>query len=166
MRRNKGFTLIESMMVIAILAILAAVALPSMREAQANARVKSVAGDIAAAMAEARAQAAGRQRSVSVTANTGGWNKGWKMAFTVMSASAAISLADHHGLPESAVVTVIPDKKILVFQSNGMVQDEVGTLVNAITFLVCDSNVTGERGLEVTLSALGRTATKKSAKCG
>ena len=153
-------------MVIAILAILAAVALPSMREAQANARIKSVAGDIAAAMAEARAQAAGRQRSVSLKAHADGWNKGWEMEFAVLSASDAIALAGHHGLPESAEVTADPALKELVFQSNGMVQDKDGALVNAITFLVCDSNVTGERGLEVTLSALGRTATKKSAKCG
>jgi len=44
MNQNKGFTLIEFVIVIAIIAILAAVALPRMMDAQDNAHESSVAG--------------------------------------------------------------------------------------------------------------------------
>ena len=159
---NKGFTLIESLMVIAIMAILAANAVPSMRMAQANARVKSAAGDIANVMAAARSQAAGRQRSVSLKAETGGWNKGWVMKFQV-AITGVPDIAAHRGLPSSSVVTATPNITELIFLPSGLVQKADGTAITNVVFAVCDSSVAGESGRSVTLTRLGRTTTKANA---
>lgn len=160
---NKGFTLVESLIVITIMAILAAIAVPGMRMAQANSRVKSAASDISAVMADARSQAAGRQRSISLTAEPDGWNKGWVMAFTVAIAGVP-DLAAHRGMPESIQLTLTPDIDELVFLPGGVVQKSDATAIDTVTFTVCDSNVAGESGKMVTLTRMGRT-TIKAAVC-
>lgn len=160
----KGFTLIESLIVIAIMAILAAIAVPSMRMAQANSRVKSAAGDISAVIADARSQAGGRQRSISLKAEPDGWHKGWVMTFTVAIAGVP-DLAAHRGMPESIQLTLNPDIDELVFLPGGMVQKSDATAIDTVTFTVCDSSIAGESGKMVTLTRLGRT-TMKAAACG
>lgn len=162
---NKGFTLIESMMVIAILAVLAAIAVPGMQLAQANSRIRSAAGDISAAIADARSQAAGRQRSVSLTSVGGEWRNGWVMNFTVPIAGIP-DMAAHRGLPASTTVTAAPDMDALVFLPNGMVTQVDGTAINSVVFQVCDSNITTEVGRNVTMSRLGRTITQPHANAG
>lgn len=157
--RNKGFTLIESLVVIAVMAILAAIAVPGMRMAQANARVKSAAGDISSVIADARSQAAGRQRSITVKAEAGGWNKGWVMKFTVAIAGVP-DLAANRGLPASAEVTATPNIDELVFLPNGLVQKKDGTAIDTVVFKVCDSNVATETGKSVTLTRRGRATTQ------
>lgn len=57
LRRQKGFTLIELMIVIVVMAILAAIAVPSYREYQAQSRHKGAVRQIASDLMAARMQA-------------------------------------------------------------------------------------------------------------
>ncbi len=161
--RNKGFTLIESLVVIVILSIVAMVAVPSIQMAQANSRVRSAASDLSAAIASARSEAAGRQRSISLTAEGAGWNEGWVMAFTVAIAGVP-DLAAHRGMPDSVEVTADPALDVLLFLPSGLVLDEDEDAIDTVTFLVCDDSVEGERGQTVTLTRLGRTSSQVAAE--
>jgi len=66
MRRNKGFTLVEMIVVLVILAALAALAAPSFSRTIVSARLRASAAEVRATLARARALAVagGRERSV------------------------------------------------------------------------------------------------------
>ena len=157
-RRNKGFTLIESMVVVAILAIVVALAMPAMQTAQANARVRSAAADIMSVLVDARAQAIGRQRNLTLTAESGEWQKGWVLALTV-PVNGVEDVAAHRGLPPSIQVTLVEDTGLAAveFLTTGLVQKVDGSAINSLTFRVCDSAIATEVGRDITLSRLGRT---------
>ena len=69
---SKGFTLVELMVVIAVLAILAAVAMPSYRELMDNYRVRKAGEDVVSLISNARSGAVKLHRQVNVSFTTGG----------------------------------------------------------------------------------------------
>lgn len=73
-----GFTIIELMVVVAIVAVLAAIGLPSMRDLVKTNRMKTLSLDIYGSLALARSEAIKRNSaSVSMVAAAGGWQGGW-----------------------------------------------------------------------------------------
>lgn len=83
MRSNRGFTLIELMIAVSLLAVLVALAAPAMGDFIVRQRVASQAGELALAMAMARSEAIKSAASVSViprTATAAGWSNGWCVA--------------------------------------------------------------------------------------
>jgi type IV fimbrial biogenesis protein FimT len=77
MPRIQGFTLIEAMFVMVILAVLAGLAAPSMREFMAAQRLKTPASDLYASLALARSEAIKRNSPVEVVPNATDWAQGW-----------------------------------------------------------------------------------------
>lgn len=77
---QRGFTLTEIMMVIAILGILTAFALPSFRQYVANQRVKSASFDLISTLSFARSEAVKRNATVDITPASGGWTNGWTIS--------------------------------------------------------------------------------------
>lgn len=79
----RGFSLIELMVVIAIMAILLGVAAPALRDFVAGQRVKAASFDLASAVALARSEAIKRNAAVTVKPNSGtAWESGWKVETT------------------------------------------------------------------------------------
>jgi type IV fimbrial biogenesis protein FimT len=75
---GRGFTIIELLITIAVIAVAAAVALPSFREFNIRMAVTSTTNDLVHAINVARAEAAKRGSNVTVTA-AGSWTNGWSV---------------------------------------------------------------------------------------
>lgn len=101
-RHARGFTLPELMIGIAIMAILATVAAPSMSELIASQRVKGASSDVFTALLRTRSEAIKRNRPVTLAPKTAGsWAGGWVIAHPV---TANLMLLDH-GAVAGATIT-------------------------------------------------------------
>lgn len=78
--RCAGFTIVEMMVTVAILAILVSIALPSFRNFIEDQRVKSVASELHASIILARSEALKRNVSITLAPRDGGWAAGWRTA--------------------------------------------------------------------------------------
>ena len=83
-KRSQGFTIIELMMAIMIMAILAFVAAPAMRDMIQRNKVEVTATSIMRSIVAARSEAISRNQPVvmcsstdGATCSTGGWDDGW-----------------------------------------------------------------------------------------
>lgn len=82
-RTQRGFTLIELMMTLVVVVILAAVAMPAMREFNVRGNVTSATNDLVVALNLARSEAVKRGRNVLVVAASGDWSNGWNVQTAV-----------------------------------------------------------------------------------
>ncbi len=80
---KRGFTLIELMVTVAVLAIMATIAIPNFQTFLMNSRMASQANDVITAFNLARSEAVKRAANVTVCASsngtscTGSWQQGW-----------------------------------------------------------------------------------------
>jgi type IV fimbrial biogenesis protein FimT len=102
--RSRGFTLIELMVVVVIVAIMVTVGMPSFTNFIASQRVKTAAGDFTIAAIQARSEAIKRNAEVGVVAAATGWKDGWNIKF------GAVPLGEqsaYTGLTMTSAVTEI-----------------------------------------------------------
>jgi len=71
--RARGFTLIELMIAVTVVGILTAMALPTMKSATQNNRVKSLSSDMHISLMLARSEAIKRGADVELSGTSGGW---------------------------------------------------------------------------------------------
>lgn len=152
-RRVGGFTLIEVLIVLVVAAILATMAAPSLTSIIATQRAKSVATDLHLSLTVARSEAASRNASVTVAANSGAWQNGWQIYPTATPANVIQNYAATRGATiDSGGVTSV------IYQRSGRIQ-------GAATFVITASSVgsTASRCVSVDLS--GRPYVKAGTSC-
>lgn len=77
---HRGFTLVELMVTISVLAIIMALAVPSFRQLLEAQRMRAAAFDIVADLVLARSEALKRGTTVTLAPATGGWANGWSVS--------------------------------------------------------------------------------------
>lgn len=146
----RGFTILELIMVVAIVAILAAVGLPSMRDFIRAAEVRDAATEFYAALALARSEAVKQHsvcpaplgsKCVDVKRSTGSsWTGGWTVTVTDGTTNAQTTLQKMDPLssniavaarqPDNIATTVSSD---ITYGSNGRVP--IGELQTVIFYI-------------------------------
>lgn len=79
-RKQRGFTLAEVLVVVAVVGILAAIAAPNLSDMVRRQRLKTAAFDVFSSLNLARSEAIKRNRQVSMRPNGGDWARGWLIA--------------------------------------------------------------------------------------
>lgn len=176
--RGRGFGLIELIVTVSIVAILAAVALPSFGTMINGSRTATQASDLVAALNLARNEAITRNRAVTICAastasgtptacgSAGQWNQGWIVFLdskTDMSAPGTVAAGDilRSGLA-NAGIAVSTEAAFVRFSSRG----EVLAGSERILTLRPASNCKGGQPRRVTVGLIGRIGTKRLDSCG
>lgn len=146
---QRGFTLVEILIVLVVVGILTSLAAPSFSELVKSQKIKSMATDLNASLALARSEAIKRNRNVSMLPTTAGsWHKGW----TIADPDNVGSNIEVHSAFDSLTSTGPDD---VTYRSSGRIQ---GTATPA--FNISATGTTAKRCVTVDLS--GRPYVKEA----
>ncbi|MGB9128631.1 MAG: GspH/FimT family pseudopilin [Thiobacillus sp.] len=146
---TRGFTLIELMVTLSVLAILLAVAIPNYQIFVVSSRVASQANDMVASLSLARSEAVKRSANVTVCASsdgatcTGTWTQGW-----VVLDGAGNVLRMQPAIGGSSTLT---GAGTIVFNANGRMTTPV-----AATTLTLSSGAAGVANRLIQIELTGR----------
>lgn len=170
---NRGFTLVELLVTIAIAAILAAIAVPSYQGFIASNTAESLQSRLATAFVTARVEAATRNQGVSVCASSNGiactgattWTNGW-IVFTdansnlTVDAAAGDTVLQVHQQANATYTVAVVNNAAAPVAIAGLAFNNQGFTQNAARArgYVCppDNNAKYARG--ITIEPSGRTA--------
>ena len=126
LKRARGMTLVELMVVLAVVAVSATLAAPNLAQFMANYRVRAAAESMLNGLNFARTEALRRNTAVSFTLTPGG--SGWAVR-QVSSGTALLTRSDNDS--PNTTVTSVDSALSVTFLSNGLLQS--GTQLSQVT---------------------------------
>lgn len=164
--KNRGFTLMELMVTIAILAIMVIIAVPDFTSIIQNNTITSTTNDLISSLHYARSEAIKRNTLVSVcaTADTtyttcgGNWNLGWIVFVnptggTTINNSAATPLLRVETITDQNItISTSPNTSIATYNGAGFPVANTANLVFTIKATGCTS--TAGRQLSISMTGL------------
>jgi type IV fimbrial biogenesis protein FimT len=169
-RWQQGFTLVELLVVLAVVAILMAVAVPNLSDMATASRLNGISDRWTASAQIARSEAMKRNRPVTLCASTDGstcataggakvWSSGWLMGHTV--AGTWTVLEQQPSTPNGYRLEVVNGADpvyALVFQPSGLNS-------TSATAVLCRSSPSGSlQQRQINLSLTGRAQLSKTAR--
>ncbi|KRG35902.1 MULTISPECIES: Tfp pilus assembly protein FimT/FimU [unclassified Psychrobacter] len=156
---HSGFTLIELMVTIAVLAIIVSIAAPSISTQLANQRVKSTASIIESALKEAKAESIIRRQNITVRYETSGTSKKIDLHTGITNTSS--TNISSHNISEQSVVSITPATvTTVVFQPNKLIAGD-----DEILYSICDSGSTNETLGQVRVNKIANINTTNTGGC-
>ncbi|MCK6415296.1 MAG: GspH/FimT family pseudopilin [Giesbergeria sp.] len=158
-RLQKGFTAIELMVVVAIVAILAALAGPSFTPLIERWRVRSAAENLTSSLYLARSEAIKRGGGIAIDA-AGGWDLGWKVTHTQNGATTDLQSMP---APSKLALSQSNTKTKLFVDRWGMMSESDGGAPAVMNFLLTPTgkDETAPSAIRLCLTAGGRIVQKK-----
>ena len=154
--RSSGFTLIELMVTIAVLAIIVGIAAPSISTQIANQRVKSTAINIESALKEAKAESIIRRQNVTVTySNT--------LNTITLTGRNSTVIATYNVNSKSTVSQDITPTTVtqVVFQPNKLISGASTEVV----YTICDSGSSNETPRQVRINSIANISITNAGSC-
>ncbi|MBP6496889.1 MAG: prepilin-type N-terminal cleavage/methylation domain-containing protein [Psychrobacter sp.] len=153
---SSGFTLIELMVTIAVLAIIVSIAAPNISTQLANQRVKSTASTLENALKEAKAESIIRRQNVMVTYSS-------TLNTIVLTGRNSTVIATYNVNSQSTVSRVITPATVtqVVFQPNKLISGASTEVVYAI----CDSGSSNETPRQVRINSIANISITNAGSC-
>ena len=143
---SSGFTLIELMVTIAVLAIIVSIAAPNISTQLANQRVKSTTATLANALKEAKVESILRRQDLTFTYNNNGTNAG----------SINIGNIFSYDYSSKSIITDSESKNPITFEPSKRVDSTIYT--------ICDENAAATPR-QVSVSKIANISIKSGGTC-
>jgi len=166
-RLTGGFTLIELMVAIAIMAILMAIAFPSFQSTLRSNRVATTTNELLAILSLARSEAIRNTRGAGVCPSTDGsacggtWNQGW-LVWSDVNADGLMGAGEtpiRYTRLDDRLTVAAPAAAVLRFDSRGRLHPAIGAAQSiGLQSTVCPAGQELVRTLTVNMSGQVNTA--------
>lgn len=158
MNNDNGFTLVELLITVSILAILATVGVPSFQAIIQNSRATALTNDLVSALNLARSEATKRGIAVSVCATNNNWLNGWR-----------VEPGNNCNANINDVIRVwpqTPPNSVILTNIANLGFDATGARLDAgaaeTSFQVHSQNCSGERSRILRVSTTGRVGVERT----
>lgn len=182
-RHSLGFSLIEMMVAVAVIAILAAVAVPNMQAMIASSALRTATNDVVAALAQTRSLAIKEGGRVTMCkssngtacATTGDWEQGWiifadptrNSPWTNASVDAGETVALYSQALSGNIVVKGNNgaSEYVSYSADGLSRLLNGSSLAAATIRVCSTSTTlqdSQRARDIAINNIGRVTIKSA----
>ena len=137
----RGFTLIELMVTLAVLAVLMAVAVPSFNTISLSQRIKTASFDIVASLSYARSEAVKQNGSVTIAPSGGNWANGWTIS--APDGSTLRTAAALQNLTVSGPASMVYGRSGRIVSGTGDIEVASSVVISGVTARCITVDVTG-----------------------